>query len=511
MATPSPLAARPLVLSSLFVSCLLATAVAQAPTTYRFAREGVLGTSSHLAVRAADEATGKRAEAAVFAEVERLAAVLSTWDAQSELSRLVAAGGGTPSAELAEVLALAAAWRERSHGAFDAGVARATSLWQGAVKAGVAPTDAELQATVAAMREPSFALAGGKLTVRGPLTLDALAKGWVVDRAAKVVATIDGASLVSFQIGGDTVLGEHASDIALADPRQPASNGAPLATLHVAGRAVASSGGYARGFDLGQQHHSHILDPRTGKPCDGVLGASVVAADAATADALATTLCVLGPQDGLALLAKTPGAEAVLVTADGKEHRSPGFSKLLAAGGTVVSDASAAGKLDPKAWPAGFGLQVEFEIKAPDPAASGGGRGRGGWKRPYVAVWIEDITGAPVRTLCLWIEDKRWLRDLRRWTRANAETPQLSSLVSQATRKAGAYTLAWDGKDDEGRQVIANKYKVCIEVVREHGTYQLIQREIELLQKPIALELEGNAEVAKAKLVFGKVARSVAK
>ena len=76
---------------------------------------------------------------------------------------------------------------------------------------------------------------------------------------------------------------------------------------------------------------------------------------------------------------------------------------------------------------------------------------------------------------------------------------------------ARAYTLAWDGKDDEGRQVIANKYKVCIEVVREHGTYQLIQREIELLQKPIALDLEGNAEVAKAKLVFGKVARSVAK
>lgn len=513
MAT-SPLAARPRVLSPLFVSCLLATAVAQAPTTYRFAREGVLGTSSQLAVRAGDEATGKRAEAAVFAEVERLAAVLSTWDAQSELSRLVAAGGGTPSAELAEVLALAAAWRERSHGAFDAGVARATSLWQGAAKTGVAPSDGELTATVAAMREPSFALAAGKLTVRGPITLDALAKGWVVDRAAKVVGTIDGASLVSFQIGGDTVLGQDASDIALADPRQPASNSAPLATVHVAGRAVASSGGYARGFDVGTQHHSHILDPRTGKPCDGVLGASVVAADAATADALATTLCVLGPKDGMALLAKTPGAEAVLVTADGKEHRSPGFAKLLAATAAtapVASDASADGKVDPKAWPAGFGLQVEFEIKAPDTAASGGGRGRGGWKRPYVAVWIEDITGAPVRTLCLWIEDKRWLRDLRRWTRANAEVPQLTDLVSQATRKAGAYTLAWDGKDDEGRQVIANKYKVCIEVVREHGTYQLIQREIELLQKPVELQLEGNAEVAKARLVFGKAARSTAK
>lgn len=496
--------------------CLLATAAAQTPTTFRYAREGVLGTSSNLAVTAPDEATAKRAEAAVFAEVDRLAVVLSTWDEKSELSRLVAAGGGSPSAELAEVLTLAAGWRERSHGAFDAGVARATSLWQRAAKDGKAPTDGDLAAAAKAMREPSFVLTDGKLKVHGPLTLDALAKGYVVDRAAKAVGTIEGAALVSFQIGGDTVLGKDASDIALADPRHPASNGTPLATLHAAGRAVASSGGYARGFDVGKQHHSHIVDPRTAKPCDQVLGASVVAADAATADALATTLCVLGPKEGLALLAKTAGAEGVLVTADGKEHRSPGFAGLIVGAATATaSDANADGKtngkVDPKAWPAGFGLQVDFEIKAPDTAASGGGRGRGGWKRPYVAVWIEDITGSPVRTLCLWIEDKRWLRDLRRWTRANAEAPQLSDLVSQATRKAGAYTLTWDGKDDEGRQVIANKYTVCIEVAREHGTYQLIKREVELLQKPLAIELEGNAEVAKAKLTFGKAARSAAK
>lgn len=116
MANPSLLAARQRVLSLLFVSCLLATAVAQAPTTYRFAREGALGTSSHLAVRAADEATGKRADAAVFAEVERLAAVLSTWDAQSELSRLVAAGG-----DQAGQFALRVPRAEHGREAFDLG------------------------------------------------------------------------------------------------------------------------------------------------------------------------------------------------------------------------------------------------------------------------------------------------------------------------------------------------------------------------------------------------------
>ena len=508
MPTPHSLAATPLVLS-----LFLAAVPAQTPATFRFAREGVLGTSSTLVVRAADEATAKRAEAAAYAEVERLAAVFSTWDERSELARLVTAGSGTPSAELTTVLQLAQRWRDASHGAFEPGVARLSALWTAAAKQGAAPPPAVLAEAVAALHEPSFRLHEGTLTVRGPITLDALAKGRIVDGAAKAVAAMKGPTLVSFQIGGDTFVGGDSTEVALADPRQPASNAAPLCTLQLHDRAVASSGGYARGFELGGVHHSHILDPRNGAPCDGVLGASVVAADTATADALATILCVLGPQDGLKFLASVPGAEGVLVTADGKEHRSPGFAAMLAktAGKAVTKkdEAKANGKaaVDPKAWPAGFALQVDFEIKPPDTAA---GRGRGGWKRPYVAVWIEDLTGAPARTLCLWIEDKRWLRDLRRWTRQHTELPQLADTVSSATRKAGAYTLTWDGKDDDGRQLIANKYTVCIEVVREHGSYQLIRREIDLLQKPVTIELEGNAEVAKGKLVFGAL-RSPAK
>ncbi|MBL8738991.1 MAG: DUF2271 domain-containing protein [Planctomycetes bacterium] len=487
------------------LSCLGADA--QAPS-FSFAREGVLGTSSNLTVRAADAAAAERAAAAVFAEVERLATVLSTWDEHSELSQLCKAGGGRPSAELAEVLASAAHWRERSRGAFEPGVQRLVALWQHAAKDGVAPSAASLAAEVAALREPSFTLRDGALQVRGPLTLDALAKGHIVDRAIRALPKEPGTALVAFQIGGDTRLGVEPTTIALADPRRPATNATPLATLRLADRAVASSGGYARGFDVGGVHHSHLVDPRSGLPCDGVLGASVVAKDTATADALATLLCVLGPKDGLALLAEFPSAEGVLVTADGKQHQSPGFAALLDPATAPAAVAAPAAPIDPKAWPPGFALQVDFEIKAP---ANSGTRGRGGWKRPYVAVWIEDITGAPVRTLALWYDNDRWLRDLRRWTRTNAETPRLASLVSQATRKAGAYQLTWDGTDDEGRQVIANRYLVCIEVVREHGSYQLIRQELAMLQQPVEQQLEANEEVAAAKLTFGPVARSAAK
>lgn len=145
---------------------------------------------------------------------------------------------------------------------------------------------------------------------------------------------------------------------------------------------------------------------------------------------------------------------------------------------------------------------------AQPPAAAAGGRGRGGWKRPYVAVWIEDLTGAPAKTLCLWVENRRWLRDLRRWARENADRPGFPDLVSQATRKAGNYTLTWDGTDDDGSTLAAGKYFVCIEATREHGTYQLIRREIELRGEAQAIPLEGGEEIAGAKLTFGPAARS---
>lgn len=494
--SPLPSESRPLLLLG---PLLAATSwlCAQGPQKFRFAREDVLGSSGSLVVSAPDEATAHRAESAVFGEVARLATVLSTWDAESELSRLIAAHGGKPSADLTTALQLATKWRTASHGAFEPGISAIAQVWADAQKNGKAPSEPELAAAVATLKTPAWSLANGQLTVRAPFTLDGIAKGHIVDLASRMVAGVPGCELVSFQIGGETLLGKTAQEIALADPRHPAANDGMLMTLHLANSAVASSGGYARGFDLDGVHHSHILDPRTGQPCDGVLGASVVAKDVATADALATTMCVLGPDAGLKLIATMPDTEAVIVTADGKVHESKGLHAL------VVETADSAPPANAN-WPKGFALQVDFEIKAP---ASSGARGRGGWKRPYVAVWIEDLTGTPARTLCLWGDERRWLRELRRWSRQNSETPRLVELVSQATRKAGNYTLTWDGTDDEGRALVPGHYTVVIEASREHGSYQLMRKEIDLGQKPFHEEFEDNEEIGKAKITFGKAGK----
>ena len=111
------------------------------------------------------------------------------------------------------------------------------------------------------------------------------------------------------------------------------------------------------------------------------------------------------------------------------------------------------------------------------------------YRRPYVAVWIEDADRNPVRTIALWTEKPRYIQELRQWyrddqARSRAGGSELWRTVSSATRPPGSYTLTWDGKDDEGKLVKAGKYTVCVEAAREHGGYDIQRKELDFDNKP---------------------------
>lgn len=153
-------------------------------------------------------------------------------------------------------------------------------------------------------------------------------------------------------------------------------------------------------------------------------------------------------------------------------------------------------------WDDRFELAIDFEI-----APQQGGR----YHRPYVAIWVEDASGRPVRTLSLWVNTSgrgpRYIRELRRWftlarDEASAGAPALIDTVSSATRLPGRYSVSWNGRDDRGGVVEQGTYRLFIEASREHGTYQLIQQELALAAKPVAADLPGNEEIGSARVEY---------
>jgi thiamine biosynthesis lipoprotein len=153
-------------------------------------------------------------------------------------------------------------------------------------------------------------------------------------------------------------------------------------------------------------------------------------------------------------------------------------------------------------WDEHYELAVDLEIAAPE-----GGR----YHRPYVAVWVEDASGREVRTLSTWVNTSgrgpRYIRELRRWSRAASDVqqaggPDLVATVSSATRLPGRYTVTWDGKDENGRLVDQGTYRVIIEAAREHGTYGIMQEEMTFGTKPVVADLAGNTEIRGARLDY---------
>ena len=482
---------------------------------YVFHYENVLGTSLEMKVAASSAAQSENAEKTVLAEIDRESHILSSWDPESEFSRWFRTMGQPVkvSPELFEVLGLFDKWRGLTGGALDASAEAVTRVWKRAAAEKRLPSRAELDSAVAAIRRVHWRLDPINRTATHlsdtPLALNSFVKSYIAGRAAEKALGVSGAGGLVVNIGGDlAVRGNWSEPVDIADPKSDAENGVPIARLVVRDRAVATSGDYRRGVEIGGRHYSHIVDPRTGMPADQVISSTVIAQSPATAGALATALSVLTPEESARLVASMPGVEYLLVMKNGERIESDGWSSFEAKPASYsasfrpeasferVAAQSGASQWDPK-----YELAITIELRLIE-----------GYRvhRPYVAVWIENESHAPVRTIALWFGKYKYLNELRAWSREESmrsvsEDTHVMNSVSSATRPPGKYTFKWDGKDDFGNFVKAGKYTVMIEAAREHGTYQLMHQEIDFNSSPKQFQLPGDVEIESATLDYHKI------
>jgi thiamine biosynthesis lipoprotein len=263
-----------------------------------------------------------------FRRMTDLEAVLSRHKEDSELSRLNRAAGKGPvrvSAELWTVIEAAGKAWKASGGAFDPTVGPLVLLWIRAGKENRLPSDEEIARALALVGFDKVALdpAGRMAALPEGFSLDlgGIAKGYIVDEAARVLREA-GLGNAIVEAGGDLAAFGARPDgsawrIGIQDPAAGERVDARFAEiLAVSGRGVTTSGHYRRFTTIEGKRYSHILDPKTGRPVSqAVLSVTVVAADAVTADGLSTAVAVLGAAKGLAMVESLGGAEALVLLA----------------------------------------------------------------------------------------------------------------------------------------------------------------------------------------------------
>jgi len=258
--------------------------------------------------------------------VDEIENAFSVYRDTSDLAILnaTAASGWQPvSHEVFALLTRARELHDRTGGGFDIAAGALVRAWGFLQRQGRTPAAAVQAAALAAsgMRHVELDPETRRVRFTQPgveINPGAIGKGWAVDRAVEWLAD-RGVDSVLIHGGSSSVrargtqgfggVGRRGWKVGLRHPLLP---GLRLATLTLADRALGTSGSGTQFFVDRGRKIGHILDPRTGRPAAGVLSATVLAPDAATADALATALYVLGP-DGLDAVAPADGDVAAIL------------------------------------------------------------------------------------------------------------------------------------------------------------------------------------------------------
>ncbi|MCH9647271.1 MAG: FAD:protein FMN transferase [Deltaproteobacteria bacterium] len=297
-----------------------------------------MGSRFEITVVHNDEAAAQKAIEAGFQEIERIENLISSWREDSETNRIQRLAGQQPvvvSEELFELIRRSLKVSRLTDGAFDITFATVGNLWDFKAAEPKLPAQSKIDQALKAVGYRNVVLDETSRTVflRHPETrigFGAIGKGYAANRTVKLLKEL-GARGGVVNAGGDLLVFGRREDgqvwrVGIADPVDRDST---FAYLKVTDLAVVTSGDYESFFVFDGKTYSHILDPRTGFPVEEVRGVTVLCPDAELADALATSVSVLGINEGLELVDQLTGVEALLVDRAGNLHSSRNLTTLL--------------------------------------------------------------------------------------------------------------------------------------------------------------------------------------
>lgn len=325
--------------------CLVALGLillaARLPAEELFTRvHPAMGTDFTLYIYAADAAAADREADRVFTIVDQIESLLSNYQPQSELSRINAEAAQhavTTDPETFRFLKESLAWSALSDGAFDITVGKLMKAWgffrskghPSGRPSGHVPSDAELARVRAETGWRRVVLNAGTRTVRftAPgVELDpgGIGKGFAVDAAIEALRA-DGVQAALLSAGSSTIYGLGAPPncpgwkVHVPDPQHldVAPPGEDISTVVLHDTSLSTANCSEKHFVVGSHLYCHIMDPRTLRPVEGRLQATVIAPSATDSDALSNAMFVLDAAGRRRLMQELPATDAALVVLTG--------------------------------------------------------------------------------------------------------------------------------------------------------------------------------------------------
>lgn len=290
-----------------------------------------MGTFVSITILHESQAHGEEAVEKAFDEVDRLTRMVSRYDHTTELAALNREGYmKEPHPEFRDILDRAMFYHHITHGAFDISVVPLVDLLKKSFSKGSSgpPSSNDIRKALQRVDARQIQVEEDAVRFLKPqmaITLDGIAKGYIVDRACDVLARHE---VDNFLVngGGDIRTAGHAQEgkpwtVAIQDPNKKAKY---PDIVRMTNGAIATSGSYEVYFDRERVFH-HIVNPSTGQSPRFSVSVSVVASSTMEADALSTAAFVMSPEEGVRFMDRLPGCECLIVTQDSRKMASRGW------------------------------------------------------------------------------------------------------------------------------------------------------------------------------------------
>ncbi len=438
-----------------------------------FKKDQILGTQLSFSIKGVTQAEQGLAYQLVLEKIAYYDTVLSSYQAQSEISQLnhkKQLEGASQT--LIEVLTACENYQQKTRNHFSCKLGSITALWQQAEQQQTLPDRINVRKQARQLRNKKIAIEKQNITLSEDLLLDinGLAKGYIIDAVYHALATQFPNSQFKLDIGGD---GRHYGSFALQFTNTNFPQSAQVQLAQISNKAYAASGMAFRNYKIKHHTKSHILAPRDGWPIANPIGAAVIADTAITADAIATALTTMNGTQALKWLNQHDFA-GLLYLPDGRIRASDKWVSLNA---TSYKNK----------------LTLTYTIPQLDVTD---------YEKPYVAIWLSNNAGKPLKQLALLGDSERWWQENRKWWRKlGRKEPHIIANMAHATKRPGEYTTNWYGLDDFGNHIHDSQLVIHIEASREDGGHNYIRQVLDTT-KPGKFAIQGKGEIGDMSLTI---------